>query len=104
MAAEDISMCDPVLGQRIHQRYGHVVLSRNICEALWPVFSCKNLICHIKNQPEKLKKNQPARQRMTTSCSQPRNPYCIAHRQALPLGAEGASASMADRAVRAARL
>jgi hypothetical protein len=41
-------MRDPVLRQRIHQRHGHMVLSRNIRETLWPVFPCKNLICHIE--------------------------------------------------------
>jgi hypothetical protein len=46
-------MRDPVLRQRIHQRHGHMVLSRNICEALWPVFSCKNLICHKEKEREK---------------------------------------------------
>jgi hypothetical protein len=43
------------------------------------------------------------------SRNQPRTLYCIAHRQPVEaqhlfFGAEGASASMADRAVRAARL
>jgi hypothetical protein len=61
-----------------------------------------------KKSTRKVKKeiNQTeiTRQPIDTSRSQPRNSYCIAHRQASPLGAEGASASMADRAVRAARL
>jgi hypothetical protein len=26
-----------------------MILPRNICEALGPIFSCKNLISHIKN-------------------------------------------------------
>jgi hypothetical protein len=46
MAAEDVPMRNPILRQRIHQRDSHVVLSRNIREPLWPVFSCKYLICH----------------------------------------------------------
>src|SRR5260370_399398 len=56
MPAEDIPMRDPILGQRIHQCHGHMVLSRNICETLWPVFSCKNLICHKENQRENEKR------------------------------------------------
>jgi hypothetical protein len=77
-----------------------MVLPRNICETLWPVFSCKNLICHIKNQQKKEITAQP----IDTSCKPTRNPIVSPTRQASPFGAEGASASMADRAVRAARL
>jgi hypothetical protein len=53
MAAEDIPMRDPILRQRIDQRHGHMVLPRNICETLWPIFSRKNLICHIKKKKKK---------------------------------------------------
>jgi hypothetical protein len=86
-------MRNAVLRQSIHQRHGHVVLSRNIRETLWPVFSCKNLISHIEKSTQqngsaaKLRRNP--------------QPHCIAHGRVL-FGAEGASASMADRAVRVA--
>jgi hypothetical protein len=93
-------MRDAILHQRIHKRHGHMILSRNIRETLWPVFSCKNLICHIERLTKKRKLGQP----INSSCSRTRSLYCIARRQATLLGAEGASASMADRAVRAARL
>jgi hypothetical protein len=67
-----------------------MVLSRNIRETLRPVFSCKNLISHKEKSTRlaKLKRNPP--------------PHCIAQKGSA-FGAEGASASMADRAVRAAR-
>jgi hypothetical protein len=53
MPAEDVSMRNAVLHQSIYQRHGHMVLPRNIRETLRPVFSCKNLISHRKNQPNK---------------------------------------------------
>jgi hypothetical protein len=78
MPAEDIPVRDPILSQRIDQRHGHMVLSRNICETLWPVFSCKNLICHIEKSTRKLKKEisqkEITTQPMDTSCRHPCNP------------------------------
>jgi hypothetical protein len=46
MPAEDVPMRNPLLGQRIHQCNGDVVLPRNIRKTLGPVFSSKNLISH----------------------------------------------------------
>jgi hypothetical protein len=54
-------MRDAILHQRIDQRHSHMVLSRNICETLWPVFSCKNLVCHKQKSTRKSKTNQPNR-------------------------------------------
>jgi hypothetical protein len=48
MPAEDVPMRDSLLRQRVHQRDGDVILSRYVRETLWPVFPCKNLICHKK--------------------------------------------------------
>ena len=48
MPAEDVTMRYPILRECIHQRHGHVILSRYIRETLWPILPCKNLICHIK--------------------------------------------------------
>ena len=46
VAAEDIAVRDPVLGQRIHQGARDVVLASHVGEALRTVFPCQNLITH----------------------------------------------------------
>jgi hypothetical protein len=55
-------MRDAVLHQRIHQRHGYMILSRYICETLWPIFSCKNLICHIEINEKEKKKSTKTRE------------------------------------------
>ena len=40
VAAEDVAVRDASLGEGVHERYGDVVLSRDICEALGTVLSC----------------------------------------------------------------
>ncbi len=39
VSAEDITVGDPTLRERIHQRHGHVILPRDIGEALRTILS-----------------------------------------------------------------
>jgi hypothetical protein len=79
-----------------------MVLSRNIRETLWPVFSCKNLICHKEKSTKKINKRRTGAAAQIPRNTQSHTP--LYRPQPSPaFGAEGASASMADRAVRAAR-
>jgi hypothetical protein len=75
-------MRNPALRQRIHQRHGYMVLSRNIRETLWPVFPCKNLICHIRKIRKRVAQ-QPGQS--TTAATS-----IVSPARTLPFGAEGA--------------
>ena len=46
MAAEDVAVGDAVLGERVHQGHGDVVLSDDVGEALGTVFAGEYLVGH----------------------------------------------------------